>query len=211
MKKVQKALKDKKGAAFILMAFIAFVVFIFLLVAIETIKVFSIKFEVETHMRRLANNVVETNIDDVYRSDGFNVLTTNGGLTPDGTATMQDFLNNYAFYTMTDLDSERQQNFIDPSKLSSQSVIRSSKFDADSGAFLYMIDVNTAYVFPGDLTTGQEPYLECSGHIYIANSIPGLLDKFVFDIPFAIKSTNFRVDDHLGGSGVTGEFGEFQG
>lgn len=200
-KSFQAILKNKSGAAFFMMAFIAIVVFIFLIVAIETIKVFSIKFDVETHLRRLANNVVETHINDTYRSDGLNVLATVGTDGPDGEDTMRAFLDNYAFYTMTTLDSVRPQQFIDQAKLPAQSYIRSSKFDSDSNTFLYMIDVNYLYVFPGDLQTGQEPYLECGGSIYIANSIPGLMNNFVFDIPFSIKSTNFRVDNSWGNTG----------
>lgn len=169
---LKTALKDKRGATFLLMFFVAFTILIFCLTAFEILKVFNIYFTVETNLNRLANNAVERNIDDEYRSDGYNYLNTYEAT--------QDFLNDFYWYTSTVQDTNDYVSGYG-------SNIYGCKFGPD-GEFLYMIKIT------GISADRYAATMNCTGHLYIANSIPGLLDKFVFDLKLDITSTNFRID-----------------
>lgn len=190
---IKTAVKNKQGAVFFLMAFLLFIIFLFMMVVLEVLKVHTVVFEAETRLRRLVNNCVEENIDDTYRADGYNIMIG------DGSTAIADFKNNFDFYTGT--DSSRSNDYINPGGV----VINGTCF-SDDGEFLYLISIETLRAYSGSLTGSLDPnaWMECTGTIYIANSVPGLMDKFVFEIPFSIKSTNFRVDDGMAYSGIGG-------
>lgn len=174
---IKNLLKNKQGAVFILMAFVALTLFVFIFAAFETIKVFSVYFTVETNLQRLANNAVERNIDDAYRADGYNYLITDSAI--------QDFYDDFHWYTTTKAELN---DFKDP-----EGIIYGCKF-GENDEFLYMIDIESV---TADRITAT---LTCKGTLYIANSVPGMLDKFVFNLDIDLKSTNFRVDDGQNGS-----------
>lgn len=181
-RQLKAAISDKKGAVFMMMAFIALTLIIFVFAAFETIKVFSVYFTVETNLCRLANNAVERNIDDTYRADGYNYLTVNDA--------MEDFVNDFHWYTSTE---ETPNDYV----TADGGLVYGCKF-SDTDEFLYMIHITS-------LTADRETAtLKCKGRLYIANSLPGLLDKFVFDLALDIQSTNFRTDEYGGSLNITG-------
>ena len=177
--------KDKRGAVFFMMAFCTIVIFFFFMFTLETIKLFSTTYEVETYIRRLANNVVEDNIDFEWRRDGFNYLNTGSART--------DFINEFNNYTSTQM-SYRQY--------SPTGVVYGSKFGGSDGQLLYTIDIQSVQTFRGDGSesysgrTVTAPMIIVQGDLMIANSIPGYLgNRWMFHIPISLCSTNFRVDD----------------
>lgn len=190
VQKISKLLKNKRAAVFMMMLLMIFVMFVFFMALIEVTKAYTVTYEVETELRRLANNVVENNIDDEWRMDGYNYLNTEDA--------KQDFLDNFEFYTKT---TSRPNRYI-----SAQGIIYGNAI-ADDGTFLYMIDIMDITTTRGD--NGSDPGLVCTGTLYLAPSIPGALNEngatagnFVFEIPLEIISTNFRTDDNGVASGI---------
>lgn len=176
--KFKQKLKDKNGAVYILMLFLLLVLFIFILVMLEITKFYTVKFEVETNMARLANNAVETNIDDEYRQDGITMLKTDEA---------KQFVQDY-FYTYAGLDAGSTVYTPGGSYFT-----YGSKNDG-TGVYMYGICITSITAVAQDPTT-KMPYMEISGDFYMGSSIPIATNNMIMKFPFTIKSENFRTEE----------------
>ena len=189
----------------ILLAVVFLFVLIFLIAIIEMIKIYTIYNNVDVQLSRLANNAVEQNISDYYRKDGYNVLANVYELGDDTTelsgdgaiAYFEDSFNAYTHSSATPCEWTTWE----PGQHGS-----GYWYGGDDGQFLYGIEIESISAFPGVLEKNSDngPQMQVSGTIYIANSIPGLLKTFVFQIPITVGGENQRIvifeDVSVGGS-----------
>ena len=187
MGKILRNCKKRNGATFTMMAFCLLVIFIIFLLTLETIKVFSIRYEVETNLSRLINNVVEDNIDFGYRQDGINLIKSTYQVE-------RDFID--SFNSSMHTTSGSSGAFHVP--LGGR--VYGCKYSGSNGQFLYAVTISSFSWqqqrehagIPGGYY--ENPTMKVYGSLYIANSAPGLVDTFVFQLPIELSSTNFRTE-----------------
>lgn len=205
LSQIQHSIKNKKGAVLILFAFVFVFILIFLIAIIEMIKIYTIYNNIDVQLSRLANNAVEENVSDYYRKDGYNVLTNVYELGNESTALSGDgviayFKDSFNTYTHSS-NTPCEWTEWNPGAYGS-----GYWYGGSDGQFLYALEVESISVYPGVLEKNpdKEPSIEVSGTIYIANSIPGLLKTFVFQIPITVGGENQRIvifeDVQVGGS-----------
>lgn len=187
MGKILRKYKKRKGATFTMMAFCLLVIFIIFLLTLETIKVFSIRYEVETNLSRLINNVVEDNIDFGYRQDGINLIKSTY-------QAERDFINNFSSSMHITPGSSGSY------RLPLSGRVYGCKYAGSNGQFLYAVTISSfnwrQQRVHGGIPGGyyENPTMKVYGTLYIANSAPGLVDTFVFQLPIELSSTNFRTE-----------------
>lgn len=172
----------RKGAIFILLMFVLIFLMIVVLACFEVSKTYSVYYEVKTQLNRLANNVVESNIDDNYRMDGFNYLNESDAVT--------DFSNKFNLYTGLSNGCE----------LGTAGAVANGTRYAEDGTALYSVAIEVIETSRGleEQWTSERrgPWLEARGKLYIAPTLNGYdIQPGVFDI--SIVSTNFRINDAL--------------
>ena len=179
---LRKVNRKRRGAVFIMMAFGLVFLFVMFMAVIETAKLYTVTFNVETQLHRLANNAVELNIDDAWRRDGYNKLKTT-----EAKSTFCELFGDYIGAGNGNAPGGIRT-------VVNGAQVSGSRFASD-GSYLYTV-VITSLSADRDRAT-----LECSGRIYIAPSIhPSYSSEeqfwkdFVFSVPIKLKSTNFEAD-----------------
>lgn len=174
--------RKRKGAVFILLMFVLLFLMIVVLACFEVSKTYSVHYEVTTQLNRLANNVVESNIDDNYRMDGFNYLNESEAVA--------DFSNKFNLYTGLSNGCE----------LGTEGTVANGTWYAEDGTPLYSVAIESIETSRGLEEQWTEdrkgPWLEARGKLYIAPTLNGYnIQPGVFDI--AVVSTNFRINDAI--------------